>query len=100
MGLLRPGAHWELSSRSPDEVVRLYDGTIDVAVTPLGSGERFRVVVGASEIEVRGTAFRVVARAGELLSVTVTRGTVEVRPAGGGGAGAGTGTGEFGTGEQ
>ena len=67
---------------SPDEVVQLRDGTIDVEVDPLGPGERFRVLVGASEIEVRGTAFTVVADHDALVDVHVAHGRVEVRPAG------------------
>jgi TolA-binding protein len=66
-------------SSSPDEIVMLHDGTIDVDVAPLHAGERFRVVVGDAEIEVHGTAFAVTARAGRLVEVVVQHGVVEVR---------------------
>ncbi len=71
------------SSTLPDEIVRLSDGTIAIDVDPLAPGERFRVVVGDGEIEVRGTAFEVVASDDHLLAVTVAHGRVEVRPIGG-----------------
>lgn len=64
---------------TPDELVVLYDGTIEVDVAPLHSGERFRVLVGEAEVEVHGTAFSVTARAGELIDVEVHHGVVEVR---------------------
>ncbi|HEX4416706.1 MAG TPA: FecR domain-containing protein [Kofleriaceae bacterium] len=75
-----PGARYLASAAAPDELVRLWDGAIDVEVEPLGPGERFRVVVGGAEIEVRGTAFTVSASADHLTTVTVARGRVEVRP--------------------
>jgi TolA-binding protein len=70
-------------TRAPDEIVTLHDGTIDVDVAPLHAGERFRVVTADTEIEVRGTAFRVVAELGHMTSVVVEHGLVEVRPHGG-----------------
>jgi hypothetical protein len=76
------GAAFELASTVPDEIVRLHDGTIDVEVDPLQQHERFRVVVGASEIEVRGTAFTVTAEHERLIDVHVAHGRVEVRPVG------------------
>ncbi|HET9992429.1 MAG TPA: tetratricopeptide repeat protein, partial [Kofleriaceae bacterium] len=45
-------------------------------------GERFRVVVGTSEIEVRGTAFDVTADRDRLVDVHVLHGRVVVRPFG------------------
>ena len=75
-----PGAHYVALSRSPDEIVRLVDGAIDVEVEPLHPGERFRVVVGDAEVEVHGTAFTVDAAADHLVAVTVAHGRVEVRP--------------------
>jgi tetratricopeptide (TPR) repeat protein len=75
-----PGARYTALSTAPDEVVRLEHGTIDVAVAPLHPGERFRVVVGDAEVEVRGTAFEVVAADDRLVSVEVKHGRVEVRP--------------------
>jgi TolA-binding protein len=75
-----PDARFELLTASPDEQVALHDGTIDVEVSPLHAPERFRVHVGASDVEVRGTAFTVIASHDHLLSVTVAHGRVEVRP--------------------
>lgn len=76
-----PGAVY-VSSGLPDEVVVLRDGTIDVHVEPLGPGRRFRVIVGDDEVEVRGTAFEVIAAAGRLRAVQVVHGRVEVRRVG------------------
>jgi hypothetical protein len=64
------------------ELVRLRDGTITLDVEPLRPGERFRVVVGDGEVEVRGTSFEVTATSDHLIGVRVMRGRVEVRPAG------------------
>jgi TolA-binding protein len=69
-------------SHVPDEIVTLHDGTIHLDVDPLRSGERFRVLIGTSEIEVRGTAFDVTADHDRLVGVHVVHGRVEVRPAG------------------
>jgi hypothetical protein len=66
----------------PDEVVRLRDGAIGVEVEPLADHERFRIVTGDAEVEVRGTSFTVVADGDRLRSVSVTRGQVVVRPHG------------------
>ncbi len=63
----------------PDEIVRLIEGTIAVSVEPLHDGERFRVVSGDGEVEVRGTRFEVTARGDRLEAVNVRRGRVEVR---------------------
>ena len=82
----RAVAHGDASAQfvrrgaQPDEVVRLTEGTISLAVAPLHAGERFRVVVGDAEVEVRGTAFDVVARDDRLVAVHVRHGRVEVRP--------------------
>lgn len=73
------GAQFTQLSDAPDEIVRLVSGTISVSVTPLGEGERFRVVVGDGEVEVRGTAFEVGAEADRLDFVRVLHGAVEVR---------------------
>ncbi len=72
-------AFLRISSR-PDEVVMLTAGTLSVEVTPLSRGERFRVVTKDAEVEVRGTAFEVVADHGRLVAVHVWHGKVEVRP--------------------
>jgi hypothetical protein len=77
-----PGAVFTSSSHVPDEIVTLHDGTIHLDVDPLHSGERFRVIVGTSEIEVRGTAFEVTADHDRLVDVHVLHGRVEVRPLG------------------
>jgi FecR protein/Tetratricopeptide repeat len=73
------GATFVLEHGQPDEIVRLRHGSIVVDVEPLHPGERFRVVMGDSEIEVRGTVFHVVARADRLEHVDVWRGRVVVR---------------------
>lgn len=65
-----------------DEWVRLVDGTLHIEVQPLQAGERFRVVCGDSEVEVRGTAFDTVVERDHLRSVSVLHGLVEVRPYG------------------
>ena len=70
------------SSSVPDEVVRLTEGGLRVAVSPLGAGERFRIVVGDGEVEVRGTQFDVFAHGDHLTRVAVARGRVEVRSQG------------------
>jgi hypothetical protein len=63
-----------------NEVVRLHDGIVTVQVTHLKPGERFRVVTGDAEVEVRGTKFSVVAKDNKLVKVIVFEGKVEVRP--------------------
>jgi TolA-binding protein len=75
------GARVDHRSHLPDEVVALRDGKIALEVAPLRPGERFRVVTDDAEVEVRGTAFDVVSSQGQLVSVHVTHGRVEVRPA-------------------
>ncbi len=60
-----------------------FDGTVTVEVDRLQPGERFRIVTGDAEVEVRGTAFDVTAAGDRLRSVRVMHGSVEVRPAGG-----------------
>ena len=77
-----PGAVYLAASHVPDEIVTLHDGTIHLDVDPLRAGERFRVLVGKSEIEVRGTAFDVTADRDRLVGVHVLHGRVEVRPDG------------------
>ncbi|HEY6038391.1 MAG TPA: FecR domain-containing protein [Kofleriaceae bacterium] len=77
-----PGAVFTAASHVPDEIVTLHDGTIHLDVDPLRAGERFRVVIGKSEIEVRGTAFEVTANHDRLVDVHVLHGRVEVRPEG------------------
>jgi hypothetical protein len=74
------GARFVRSSGAPDEIVRLESGTIHVEVSPLHAGERFRVLAGDGEIEVRGTSFDVGVDDSHLALVHVTHGRVEVRP--------------------
>ena len=76
------GAQYSRAAQPPDEIVRLRDGTLDLDVDPLAPGERFRVVVGADQVEVRGTSFEVVAAADHLVAVHVVHGRVEVTRAG------------------
>jgi TolA-binding protein len=76
------GAHYTIAAEPPDEIVRLREGTIDVDVRPLRPGERFRVIVGADQLEVHGTSFEVVAAGDHLVSVHVVHGRVEVRRVG------------------
>jgi hypothetical protein len=77
-----PGARFALVSSTPDEIVRLTEGGITIDVKKLIARERFRVITGDAEVEVRGTAFDVEAREDRLVSVRVLTGRVEVRPAG------------------
>lgn len=79
----QPGATYTLATTLPDETVRLSDGALDIEVEPLRNGERFRVVVGDAEVEVRGTAFHVIARGDQLVAVFVRHGVVDVRSRGG-----------------
>jgi len=76
------GAQLALLAAQPDEMVRLSNGTITVTVEKLRAGERFRVVTGDAEVEVRGTAFDVTAKDDALVGVRVLSGKVEVRPKG------------------
>jgi hypothetical protein len=64
---------------APDEIVRLTHGTLSVEVAKLERGERFRVVTGDAEVEVRGTAFDVTVDRDHLRSVRVLHGRVEIR---------------------
>jgi TolA-binding protein len=66
-------------SEPPDEIVRLASGRATFEVTHLTSEQRFRVVAGDGEVEVRGTRFEVEARDGALWNVAVTDGKVDVR---------------------
>ena len=78
----RGRAVFERLGDQPDELVRLSEGTVSVRVQPLAAGERFRVMTADGEVEVRGTAFEVVARGDRLTAVAVSHGLVEVRPRG------------------
>jgi tetratricopeptide (TPR) repeat protein len=74
------GAEHTVVGAQPDEMVRLAEGTITVEVEPLLKGERFRVITGDAEVEVRGTIFDVTANGDRLVAVHVLSGRVEVRP--------------------
>jgi TolA-binding protein len=76
--------HLRTTSRqaASDEVVRLTSGQVSIAVKPLSTGERFRVVTGDAEIEVHGTAFDVLAEADRLRRITVREGIVSLRRTG------------------
>jgi len=78
----RAGARYATVSAPPWETFQLAEGTIELEVAPLGPRERVRVQTSDGEVEVRGTRFEVTARGGRLVGVDVTRGRVEVRPAG------------------
>jgi hypothetical protein len=80
------GARFSRVQAPPDELLRLDDGTIELQILHLGPGERFRVLTGDAEVEVRGTRFRAVARNQRLTAVHVWEGRVEVRPFSGGAA--------------
>jgi len=62
-----------------DEVVRLRGGRVSVSVEHLAPDQRFRVVAGDGEVEVRGTAFDVTVVEDHLESVIVHHGLVVVR---------------------
>ena len=74
------GAAFVMASAAPDETLRLRGGTVEIEVESLGPGQRFRVLVGDGEVEVRGTAFTVSATDDHLSDVFVTHGRVEIRP--------------------
>jgi FecR protein len=75
----QPGARYLTGTPSPDEVVVLVEGALDIEVAPLHAGERYRVVVGSAEVEVRGTSFTITAREARLVGVRVAHGRVEIR---------------------
>jgi TolA-binding protein len=62
-----------------DRIVRLFDGSVTVEVQRLTAPQRFRVMTGDAEVEVRGTAFDVTAHGDHLDEVRVLHGRVEVR---------------------
>lgn len=65
-------------SSTPDEIVRLVDGTITIAIAPLAAGERFRVVTGDGEVDAADAAFDVTARGDRLVSVRAIHGVVKL----------------------
>lgn len=62
-----------------DEIVRVRRGTVSLTVDPLATAERFRVITGDAEIEVRGTSFDVEVDGDRLQRVKVYTGVVVVR---------------------
>lgn len=74
-----PGSEVSPVARGGDEIVGLV-GEAAFAVRPIPPGERFRVRVGADEVEVRGTRFVVQTEGPRLARVTVSEGVVDVRP--------------------
>ncbi len=73
---------FERTSDWPDYVVNLSDGKISVHVAELAAGERFRIRIRDSEIEVRATQFMVESSHGTLTSIVVDRGSIELRQPG------------------
>lgn len=73
-------ADYQRTRQGGTEVVRLQQGHLELQVRHLAAGERFLVVVGGSEVEVRGTRFSVTAERAQLTAVQVLEGHVEVRP--------------------
>ena len=67
------GAAWTQARDAGTERVRLDDGAIAVHVRKQGAGERFLVVLPDGEIEVRGTSFDVVVRAGRHLGIRLAQ---------------------------
>jgi TolA-binding protein len=76
----QPGTQFVRIGAQPDEIVRLYEGAITAEVESLQPGERFRVISGDAEIEVRGTSFEAQVKLDRLAAVRVFHGRVEVRP--------------------
>ena len=74
-----PDAAYALSGPTADRVVALSEGEVLCDVTHRAPGERFRVAVGPSEIEVTGTRFRVAAANDTLQAVWVEAGQVVLR---------------------
>jgi hypothetical protein len=73
-------ADYKIVAPPPTETVWLRNGTLAFDVAPLQANERFKVMTGDGEVEVRGTNFEVTATNDRLEVVRVTRGHVEVRP--------------------
>jgi hypothetical protein len=74
------GARYKQIAAQPDEIVRVFEGSVTFSVDALLAGERFRVITGDAEIEVVGTVFEIVVKNDILETVHVISGTVEVRP--------------------
>src|SRR5260221_14353033 len=76
------GARFARIGSPRDQIVRLMESAVTVEVPKLDPAQRFRVMTGDAEIEVRGTAFDVVARRDHLETVRVLRGGEEERATG------------------
>jgi hypothetical protein len=88
--LLDEGADLRLESLGPSEDLELDAGAVDLHVAKIGPDQRFRVQTPDSEVEVRGTQFRVSIAppdascgGGTTTRVSVSEGVVVVRHAGG-----------------
>ena len=64
----RAGSVYSVVNAQPDEMIRFREGSITVKVQKLAAKERFRVIVGDGEVEVRGTIFDVDAAADRLVA--------------------------------
>ncbi|HEX3772547.1 MAG TPA: FecR family protein [Polyangiaceae bacterium] len=87
--VLHEGTAMAVASEGAAQVLRLETGALDLHVAKLGAGERFVVQTPDSEVEVRGTQFRVAlvpadpsCGQGVVTRVVVTEGVVSVRHAG------------------
>lgn len=87
--LLHEGTEMTVAAEGPTQLLHLGAGVVDLHVAKLGPGERFVVATPDSEVEVRGTRFRVSivapeagCGAGAQTRVAVTEGVVVVRHAG------------------
>ncbi len=83
---LREGADLTVAAEGTAQVLRLDSGSVDLHVAKLAPDERFRVDTSDSQVEVRGTKFRVSivtpelgCGAGTRTRVAVTEGVVVVR---------------------
>ncbi len=76
------GARFRRMSVPPDETVGVESGRVAFEVTHLAPEQRFRVLTGDGEVEVRGTRFEVEARDDALWAVTVSDGKVDVHVGG------------------
>jgi hypothetical protein len=78
----RPDAMLGPMGDTADDQVRLQHGGAFFEVLPLSAGQRFRVIAGDGEVEVRGTSFEVEVDHDHLMRVSVRHGSVAVRAQG------------------
>src|SRR5262245_58932092 len=76
------GVRFNRVGTTDDQIVRLISGTLTIEIEELQPGQRFRVITGDAEVEVRGTAFDVTSAGDRLRSVRVMRGRSEERRVG------------------